>query len=83
LPIKIRVLYFARARDITGKTAETLFLDGPTNAAGLLDRIVHSNPELLPMRSSLRVAINQELATDSEGLQDGDEFAILPPVAGG
>lgn len=83
MPGKVRVLYFANARDATGKQLETVQLDSSITAGELLDRIVESHPGLKPLRSSLRLSVNREVATDDLRVRDGDEVAVLPPVAGG
>lgn len=83
MPVKVKVLYFAQAREIIGKYAEYFSLEMPTTAGGLLGRVIESHPSLLPLRPSLRVSINQELAEEGARINDGDEVGILPPVAGG
>jgi molybdopterin converting factor subunit 1 len=83
LPAKVKVLYFAQAREITGKHAEYFALEEPTTASELLSLVIESHPKLLPLRPSLRVSVNQELAEEGVFVSGGDEVGILPPVAGG
>jgi molybdopterin converting factor subunit 1 len=83
LPEKIRVLYFAHARDSAGRAAETFMLEKPTTTEELLKRIVEAHPKLAELKSSIRMSVNRELATESILVRDGDEVALLPPVAGG
>ena len=80
---KIKVLYFAHARDAAGKQVETVALEEPITAGELLTRLVESHPKLRQLRPSLRLSVNRELADEGLRLRDGDEVAILPPVAGG
>lgn len=40
-------------------------------------------PELAALWSSIAVAVNQQYATGTANLSDGDEVALLPPVSGG
>ena len=35
------------------------------------------------LRGRFRVAVNQDFADDDRALADGDELALIPPVAGG
>ena len=41
------------------------------------------SPELPAIWDSLAVAVNQQYATATAPLADGDEIALLPPVSGG
>jgi molybdopterin synthase catalytic subunit len=41
------------------------------------------HPQLAPLLARMRLAINDELHTQIERVQAGDEVAVLPPVAGG
>jgi molybdopterin converting factor small subunit len=83
LPGKVKVLYFAQAREVTGKAAEYFFLDLPTSAGGLLGRVMESHPDLIPLKSTLRISVNRVLVEEGVRISDGDEVGILPPVAGG
>ena len=79
----IRVLAFAGARDAIGRDALELAIDAPITARGLLDRLVRDHAALAPYASSLRLAVNGSYAGWDDLVRDGDEVAILPPVAGG
>ena len=80
---KLTVLYFASARDLVGKPRESLELKGRTTAGEVLDRIVREHPGLRPMRGSIRLSVNHEIADTRTQVDDGDEIGVLPPVAGG
>lgn len=79
----IRVLAFAGARDAIGQAELSMSLEAETTARGLLDRLVRDYPTLAPYASSLRLAVNGTYAAWDERIADGDEVAIIPPVAGG
>jgi molybdopterin converting factor subunit 1 len=81
--MSVRVLAFAGARDALGSGELSMTLDGPTTARGLLDRLCREHPSLAPYASSLRIAVNGAYAAWDEVVNDGDEVAIIPPVAGG
>jgi molybdopterin converting factor subunit 1 len=81
--MRIRLLLFATYRDLAG-TPEVEF-DVPTGAtaADVIDLLRRSGNGASRLPARPVVAINEEYATLETGLQDGDEVALLPPVAGG
>lgn len=85
--MKVRLLYFARLREVFGVGAETAQLpETVTDLAGLLQWLAARGgvwaEELAPGRA-FRVAINQDLATADTALSENAEIAIFPPVTGG
>lgn len=81
--MSVRVLSFAGARDAMGAGELDLALDEPTTARALLDRLCAEHERLRPYASSLRLAVNGAYANWDDPIRDGDEVAIIPPVAGG
>jgi molybdopterin synthase sulfur carrier subunit len=81
--MSVKVLAFAGAREAIGQGELDLALDSPTTARALLDRLCAEHPRLAPFASSLRLAINGTYAAWDDPVHDGDEVAIIPPVAGG
>jgi molybdopterin converting factor subunit 1 len=81
--IKVRVLYFAQARQAAGTAEEEVPLPNPADLNRLLAEIWKLHPKLSRMRGNLRVAVNQQLVEGNKPLTDGDEVAFLPPVVGG
>jgi molybdopterin synthase sulfur carrier subunit len=79
----IRVLAFAGARDALGAGETSLALAAPTTARALLERLCVEHPALAPFARSLRIAVNGAYAAWDDAIVDGDEVAIIPPVAGG
>ena len=45
--------------------------------------ISNESPALAPQRDHVRFALNREYAGADQALSDGDELALIPPVAGG
>ena len=74
---------FARYAEITGSEEVALDLPEPATVADavLLLRAKVPNGELLPERPL--VALNQEHVLPEDCLREGDELALLPPLAGG
>jgi molybdopterin synthase sulfur carrier subunit len=81
--MSVKILAFAGAREAIGQGELTLELEAPTPARALLDRLCKEHPRLAPYSSSLRLAINGSYAAWEESVHDGDEVAVIPPVAGG
>ncbi len=81
--MKVNVLFFGLARDITGSGGEKVEVPEGASIASLRRRYDERFPRLAEMGSSLLAAVNQEFAEPSHILREGDEVAFLPPVSGG
>lgn len=78
----IRTLLFATYRDMAG--TDSLVLELPTGStAGDLVARLRSRAGLDRLPAEPALAVNQVYAPLSTHLSDGDEVALLPPVAGG
>src|SRR5262249_30815194 len=83
LRMRIRIRLFAMQRQQLGwKDRELECPDGLT-VAGAWQMLVDAYPALGPAATSIRFARNGAYADATEGLVDGDELALIPPVAGG
>jgi sulfur-carrier protein len=86
MPGAVTVLAFAGARDVLGTGEFSLHLDasrGDWSAGAVMDLICERNPEIVPHRPSIRLAVNGCYVDDDEPVVAGDEVALIPPVAGG
>lgn len=85
--MKLRVLYFARLREVFGIGQEALELPGEVaNLAGLLGFLRQRGgvwAEELAEGRAFRLAVNQDIANPEAALAADDEVAIFPPVTGG
>ena len=82
--MQIRLLFFARARELAGVGETQLAVPSGSSAASVLQTILKTWPALEEVASRCVLAINQEYMEDSSVvLKDGDEVAMLPPVSGG
>lgn len=80
--MRIRTLLFATYRDLAGTDTLDLELPDGSTAGDLVARLrTHAGLDRIPAAPAL--AVNQVYAPLSSGLADGDEVALLPPVAGG
>jgi molybdopterin converting factor small subunit len=78
----VRVLLFAAYADALGRDALDLALPAGATAADALAAVrALPGAERLPARPLL--AVNERWAAAERALADGDEVAIVPPVAGG
>lgn len=85
--MKIKLLYFARLREVFGMSTEDVALpDGVGDVAALVEWLRARGgawtTELAPGRA-YRVSVNQDMALARTPLVDGAEVAIFPPVTGG
>lgn len=83
-PVLVRMLYFAAARDrAEGLSEEAYDLPRDADLASLVEAAAQRHPRLADMTRWARFAVNQEFAAPDRVLSDGDEVAVIPPVAGG
>jgi MoaE-MoaD fusion protein len=81
--VHIRVRLFAMQRQQLGWRDRVLeVVDGATVGDAWL-ALVEQYPVLVPAADSIRFARNGAYAAVTDGLADGDELALIPPVAGG
>lgn len=83
VPMKVKVLFFGFARDLTGLEQEEVEIPEGGNLGDLRRLYEARFPRLLEISGSLIASVNQEIAQRSNLLQDQDEVAFLPPVSGG
>lgn len=83
----MRILYFARIRQIAGKMAEDVEVpETVTTVGGLMDFLSARDDAVasaLADRRTIRVAINQEHSSLDASLAGAREVAFFPPVTGG
>lgn len=79
----VRLLLFATYRDFAGAPELRLELPAGTTARGLVDTVRQRGGGFARIPHEPAVAVNQEYASLEHVLSDGDEVALLPPVAGG
>jgi molybdopterin synthase catalytic subunit/molybdopterin converting factor small subunit len=81
--MKVSVLFFGLAHDVTGFEQEQLEIAPGERLADVRRRYENRFPRLREMAGSLVTAVNQEIGDPSQILRDGDEVAFMPPVSGG
>jgi molybdopterin converting factor subunit 1 len=81
--MQITVLYFAVTRERARCERESVTLDEGADVAAARAAIARLHPALAPLLPVVGVAVNRAMAADAHALRDGDELALIPPVAGG
>jgi molybdopterin converting factor subunit 1 len=81
--MKVSVLFFGMAHDLTGIEREQLEVAEGERVGNLRRRYEKRFPRLRELAGSLLTAVNQEIAEPSLALREGDEVAFMPPVSGG
>jgi MoaE-MoaD fusion protein len=81
--VRITALLFGQAREWAGSSSLDLELAAPATVETAFTRLKALHPRLADMERSLLFAVNEEYASPSDTLSDGDNLAVLPPVSGG
>ena len=81
--VRITALLFGQAREWVGSSSLDLKLDAPATVESAFAVLKARHPKLADIERSLLFAVNEEYASPSNPLSDGDCLAVLPPVSGG
>ncbi|MBI5544835.1 MAG: molybdopterin converting factor subunit 1 [Deltaproteobacteria bacterium] len=81
--MRIEVLFFAAARERAGTERDGFELGEHPTVNELAQAIASRHLALAPLLPRLRFAVNRAFVPTSHELQEGDEVALIPPVAGG
>lgn len=81
--LRIHVRFFASHREKLGTDRLSIDLPDGATVEDLTMALLDRSPDLGPVMDAARFAVNREYATRSTILRDGDEVALIPPVAGG
>ena len=79
----ITVRLFASHREAAGVSEIVVDLPADARAVDAFATCRRTHPGLPPPGAGIAFAVNRELAKADTKLRDGDEVAVLPPVAGG
>lgn len=81
--LRIIVRPFGPATDVLGSEPIEYALMPPATLGLLVELLVARHPGLRAFEGRLRFAVNEEYAGFDTVLREGDEVAVIPPVAGG
>jgi molybdopterin synthase sulfur carrier subunit len=79
--MRLKIKTFGITRDILGGREIVFELKGKS-VSDLRKELNHKHHELIGL-NSLFIAVNQQYAADEIMLNESDEIALIPPVAGG
>lgn len=83
--VLVKVLFFAKAKDLSGTFESTIHLETPILYSNLLSTITNKF-NLNSLRHSLVLALNEEYLEDNlqvVDLKNNDCLAVIPPISGG
>jgi molybdopterin converting factor subunit 1 len=78
--MKVTVRVFASYADTIGADRVTVTVPEPPTVGGVRAAVAALSPALPPRPL---IAVNETYATDDVPIAEGDEVAVIPPVAGG
>jgi molybdopterin converting factor small subunit len=81
--VKVKVLYFAGARELVSKKEEPVDVKEGGSVEDLSAELLRLHPGLRKLDHSLRFSVNLEVAPKDRTLRESDVVGVLPPVAGG
>ena len=81
--MNVKVLYFASAQGLANLKSENMRLKEGSTVRDAATEILRLHPDLKSIEQTIRYSVNFEIAESNASLHDGDEVAVLPPVAGG
>ena len=84
--VEVTLLFFAKARELVGKSCDSLFLDRIKTLDELIVSLVSHYPQLDCLCKNFIIAQNQTYISngrDTITLNANDEIAIIPPISGG
>ena len=79
----IHILYFAVFRERLGRDEEDIAVADGATVADAIEVLAAKHAAIANLRGRFRVAVNQDFVDEDHALHDGDELALIPPVAGG
>ncbi len=81
--MKVRVLFFAGLKDVFKKEEIILSLPFGSTLQVLLQEVFRDRKDMDQSLKSIFLAVNHHYSSMETVLNEGDEVALLPPMAGG
>jgi molybdopterin synthase catalytic subunit len=81
--MNITIRYFARYREVTGRSSEPFSLEDGTTVAQAGQALVACYPDLAELLPRSIYAVNRQYVPIETPLHDGDELVFVPPMGGG
>lgn len=85
LMMEVKVLFFARARELTGCSEAALSVPVGSETSALPQLLAAAYPALQQVLGSCLLSLNLEYvdADAPRSLKPGDEVGVIPPISGG
>lgn len=78
------LLFFAKAREIIGRSQQPIRLPTVISAETLKEKLIILYPGLEQLGKTFILAHNEDyIETGDITLRTGDELAVIPPISGG
>jgi len=81
--MRVRVMLFARIKEMLGSSWVELELPEGATVGDLRQEFLDREPQLKGLIELCRIAVDSEFAIDHSPLQPHNEIALIPPVSGG
>lgn len=89
--VHVNLLFFAKSRELAGTSTRTNFPlavadSSLLNGDQVLGAICEHFPGLRAIRDHVIIAVNEQYCEDLSvalAIREGDEIAVIPPIAGG
>lgn len=81
----LKVLFFARARELAGCSAAVLSVPDGSDTSALPQLLAAAYPQLQQVLGSCLLSVNLMYVDEQapKPLQPGDEVGVIPPISGG
>jgi molybdopterin converting factor subunit 1 len=79
--LQIRVIYFAKLRDLIGLDEEIFSMEKGDNPTDVLASI--NKKHKIDVGANFKIAVNDEFSQWDVKLSNGDRLVFIPPVTGG
>ena len=79
--LQIRVIYFAKLRDLIGLDEEIFLLEDGDDPSDVLASIKKKHK--IDVGANFKIAVNDEFSKWDIKLNNGDRLVFIPPVTGG
>ena len=83
MTLRVRCRFFARYAEVLGRDEITFDMPRASLVADAVERVRRDVQGGTSLPQTPMVAVNREHVLQDRPLQDGDELAFLPPLAGG
>ena len=82
-PVKVRIRAFAAYRELLGREELALDLADGSTVGAAFESLFRARADFARLQRSTLFAVNRQYVALDHVLAEGDELALIPPVAGG